>query len=638
MLSVQGVSLFFGATPLFNDITFQVNPKERIALAGRNGAGKTTLLNIISGQRKPTSGTIAVPSEIKIGYLPQHLLTHDGNTVREEALLAFRETTLLAQRVEELTNELNKRTDYESEEYLKLAENLALQSDLLAMNSPDKQMGELERTLKGLGFEQTDLDRPTAEFSGGWRMRIELAKILLKQPDLLLLDEPTNHLDMESIIWLEQFIRRSSAAVIMVSHDKKFLDALTTRTIEISLGKAHDYKVNYSSYLQLRQERQEQQQRAFDNQQKMIKKTEDFIERFRYKSSKAIQVQSRIKALGKVDRIEIDEIDRRKIHFRFPMTQPSGAYPLVLSKLGVSYGELQVLQNIDLTIERGEKIALVGKNGTGKTTFLRAIMGELPYQGEIQEGHQVHIRYFAQHQASLLNPNKTVFETIDDIAQGEIRTHINDLLGAFMFGGESAEKPVGVLSGGERGRLAIIQLLLSPSNFLILDEPTNHLDISSKEVLKEAIAHYDGTVLLVSHDRDFLDGLVNKVIEFRNGGIITHLGGMPEYLEQVENRAADLVIETATTEATNNTEASAGRQSYEQQKEAQRNLRKTEKQLARVEEEITAIEQQKSNLEQLLTTPQATEQDFISYGQLTAKLEELMLQWEALQSELYSPN
>lgn len=454
MLSLNNVGVSFGADVLFQGVSLQINPKERVALAGRNGAGKTTLLNIIAGKREPSEGSLSYPSDITIGYLPQHLLTKDGHTVREEARLAFSKEIEIQKSVDKLTQELSDRTDYDSDAYLEIVQRLANQTELLALYAPQEQDAQIERTLKGLGFEQNDFERQTSEFSGGWRMRIELAKILLGRPDLLLLDEPTNHLDMESIIWLEEFLRRSSAAVIMVSHDRRFLDNTTTRTVELSVGRAFDYKTNYSHYEQLRIERYEQQLRAYENQQKMIKDTEDFIERFRYKATKAVQVQSRIKQLEKIDRIEVEELDTRKIHFRFPMAVTSGAYPLIAKELSVSYGDHNVLNKIDLTIERGDKIALVGKNGSGKTTFVRAVMEELPHEGELKHGHQVEVAYFAQNQASLLDPNQTIHETIDRVAVGDIRLQINNILGAFMFGGEISEKKVSVLSGGERSRLA----------------------------------------------------------------------------------------------------------------------------------------------------------------------------------------
>lgn len=626
MLSLNNVGVSFGADILFQGISLQINPKERVALAGRNGAGKTTLLNIIAGKREPSVGSLSYPSDITIGYLPQHLLTKDGHTVREEARLAFSKEIEIQKSVDRLTIELGERTDYESEEYLEIVQRLANQTELLALYAPQEQDAQIERTLKGLGFEQGDFERQTSEFSGGWRMRIELAKILLGRPDLLLLDEPTNHLDMESIIWLEEFLRRSSAAVIMVSHDRRFLDNTTTRTIELSVGKAFDYKTNYSHYEQLRLERYEQQMRAYENQQKMIKDTEDFIERFRYKATKAVQVQSRIKQLDKIERIEIEELDNRKIHFRFPMAVTSGAYPLIAKELSVSYGDHNVLNKINLTIERGDKIALVGKNGSGKTTFVRAVMEELPFEGELKHGHQVEVAYFAQNQASLLDPNHTIHETIDRVAIGDIRLQINNILGAFMFGGEISDKKVSVLSGGEKSRLAIIRLLLSPSNFLILDEPTNHLDLSSKAVLKEAIQNYDGTVLIVSHDRDFLDGLVDKVFEFKDKKVVNHLGGMEEYVRKLQ---ASALGEEPQPQAIATVEKNEGKLDYEAQKAQQREERRRQQQLEKVEAKIADLEGKIASLEEKLAI-KATPELLNDYDKSSRALEKAMTEWETL--------
>lgn len=630
MLTLNNIGVRFGADVLFEGVSLQINPKERLALAGRNGAGKTTLLNIIAGLRKPSEGTLAYPTGMTIGYLPQHMLTRDDKTVLDEARTAFGREMEMQKQVERLTEEVASRTDYDSEEYMELLVRLSHATELLAMYQPEKQMAEMEKTLKGLGFEQEDLHRHTSEFSGGWRMRIELAKILLARPDLILLDEPTNHLDMESIIWLEQFLRRSSAAVIMVSHDRRFLDNTTTRTVELVLGRAHDYKTNYSHYEQLRQERYEQQLRAYENQQKMIEETEDFIERFRYKATKAVQVQSRIKQLEKLERVEVEELDRRAIRFRFPTTRPSGAYPLVVKGLGVSYGENEVLRGIDLTVERGDKIAIVGKNGSGKTTFLRAVMGQIPYSGEIREGHQVEISYFAQDQAARLNPEKTIFETVDEVAVGVVRLRINDILGAFMFGGVQSEKKVAVLSGGERSRLAMILLLLSPSNLLILDEPTNHLDLSSKAVLKEAIQNYDGTVLMVSHDRDFLDGLADKVFEFKAGGVVNHLGGMDYYIHKLE-QAQEEELERETAGSSN--ELSTGREEYERRKQQQREERQLRQRVEQLEAQITEKEKELAELEQKLSDAPKPEL-FVAYEHLSGELQQLMEEWSNLSEGL----
>ncbi len=633
MLALNNISVYFGADPLFSDISLRINPKERVALAGRNGAGKTTLLNLIAGRITPTEGSISHPTGMTIGYLPQHLLTKDERSVREEAMLAFGRELEIKHTVDNLSAILAERTDYDSEEYMEIVQRLANHTELLALYGSDRKEAEIEKTLKGLGFVDGDFDRSTSEFSGGWRMRIELAKILLSRPDLLLLDEPTNHLDMESIIWLEGFLKSTPAAVIMVSHDRKFLDNTTTRTIELTLGKAYDYKASYSHYQILREERYQQQLRAYENQQKMIKDTEDFIERFRYKATKSVQVQSRIKQLEKVERIEIDEIDRRKIHFRFPMAVPSGSYPIITEGLSVSYGDLHVLSGIDLTIERGDKIALVGKNGSGKTTFVRAVMGEIPYEGTIKEGHQVEVSYFAQNQASLLDPTRTIFQTIDDVAVGEIRTRINDILGAFMFGGEISEKKVQVLSGGERSRLAMIRLLLAPSNVLILDEPTNHLDISSKEVLKEAISNYDGTVLIVSHDRDFLDGLVDKVIEFRDKKIINYLGGMPDYLRKIAERNEQTDTLRATSRPAAQAE-SAGKIDYARQKEQQKAIRRVEQNISRYESSIAEVEQETAEIEEKLSAGDTSPQVITRYDELQQLYKKLMKEWEEAQIEL----
>lgn len=635
MLTLSHVGVSFGATVLFSDINLQVNAGERIALAGRNGAGKTTLLNIIAGLNAPTEGSVALAKGAEIGYLPQYMMLNDERTVREEARKAFSKELELKATVDRLTEEVATRTDYDTEEYMELIQQLANATELLSIYDTSRMEAEIEKTLKGLGFEHKDFDRPTREFSGGWRMRIELAKILLGRPDLLLLDEPTNHLDMESIVWLEDFLTTSPAAVIMVSHDRRFLDNATTRTVEISMGKAYDFKVNYSHYEELREERFEQQKRAYENQQKMIKETEDFIERFRYKPTKSTQVQSRIKALEKIDPIEIDEIDRKTIHFRFPMSIPSGAYPLITKDMRVTYdGKRYVLDGIDLTIERGDKIALVGRNGSGKTTFVRAVLGEIPSEGSIKIGHQVITSYFAQNESSMLDPEKTIHDTIDDVAVGDIRSRINDILGAFMFGGETADKKVKVLSGGEKGRLAMIKLLLSPSNFLILDEPTNHLDMASKGVLKEAIANYDGTVLIVSHDRDFLEGLVDKVIEFEDGKVLNHLGGMEEYLRKLHDRNTEINQSTAKeVEGEKKVSKGGGREDYEQQREQQRQISRLEKALAKAEETVDRLETEKTSLEDRLTI-QATPDLLNQYEEVDYKLKKAMKEWEKCAEEL----
>src|SRR5574344_787383 len=531
MVSVEQLTVEFGGRPLFDSISFLVNPKDKIALVGKNGAGKTTLLRLFAGQQQPTHGNIIKPKELTIGYLPQHLLVKDQRTVQEEMELAFDEIRQLQKNIDRFGAELAERTDYESDEYQHIIDKLAHENERLQLFGAANMQAEIEKTLLGLGFERTDLGRQTSEFSGGWRMRIELAKILLKRPDLLLLDEPTNHLDIESIQWLENFLATCNGAVILVSHDRAFIDAVTTRTIEISFGRIYAYKVSYSKYVELRKERREQQIRAYENKQKVIAETEDFIERFRYKATKAVQVQSRIKQLDKLERIEVDMEDTSRLSLKFPPAPHSGILPVEIEHLTKAYGDHIVLNDISLQIRRGDKVAFVGKNGEGKSTLVKCIMDEIAYSGTMKLGHQVSIGYFAQNQASLLDENKTVFQTIDDVAVGDIRTKIRDILGAFMFGGEASDKKVKVLSGGERSRLAMIKLLLQPVNFLILDEPTNHLDMPSKDVLKEAIRAFDGTVIVVSHDREFLDGLVNKVDEFGNKRVKEHLGGIYDFLQ-----------------------------------------------------------------------------------------------------------
>ena len=537
MISIEGLTVEFGANPLFDNITYVVNKRDRIALVGKNGAGKTTMLRIIAGLQEPTSGRVNRPKDLSIGYLPQQMQLSDTRTVMQEAEQAFAHIFELRSRVERMNEELASRTDYDSDDYQELIERISTATEQLALAGSANYQAEIERTLMGLGFLRTDFDRPTAEFSGGWRMRIELAKLLLQHHDVLLLDEPTNHLDIESIQWLENFLATRAGTVMLVSHDRAFIDNVTNRTIEISLGRIFDYQVNYSKYVVLRQERLEQQQRAYDNQQKQIQDTEAFIERFRYKATKAVQVQSRIKQLEKIDRIEVDEVDTSHISLRFPPAPRSGDYPVIADDVRKCYGEHLVFENATFTLKRGEKVAFVGKNGEGKSTLVKCIMGEIPYEGTLTLGHNVMIGYFAQNQASLLDENLTVFQTIDDVAKGDVRLQIRDLLGAFMFGGEESTKKVKVLSGGERTRLAMIKLLLEPVNLLILDEPTNHLDMKTKDILKSALQAFDGTLIVVSHDRDFLDGLVTKVYEFGEGKVREHLGGVYDFLEKkrIEN-------------------------------------------------------------------------------------------------------
>ena len=532
MISVENLQVEFGGFTLFDDVSFVINKKDRIALVGKNGAGKSTLLKILAGLQSPTHGTVSIPKETTIGYLPQQMQLKDTRTVREEAELAFEQIHEMEREINRLNMELEERTDYESEAYHKIIDQVTHLSEQFQMAGGNNYHAELERTLLGLGFTREDFNRPTSEFSGGWRMRIELAKLLLRHPDVLLLDEPTNHLDIESIQWLENFIATRANAVVLVSHDRAFIDNTTSRTIEIELGHIYDYKVKYSEYVILRKERREQQLRAFENQQKKLADTEAFIERFRYKATKSTQVQSRIKQLEKIERIEVDEIDTSMLNLKFPPAPHSGSYPVIAEEVSKRYGDHLIFEHVNFTIQRGEKVAFVGKNGEGKSTLVKCILNEIPYEGSLKLGHGVKIGYFAQNQAQLLDDNLTVFETIDYVAQGDIRTKIRDILGAFMFGGEASEKKVKVLSGGERSRLAMIRLLLEPVNLLILDEPTNHLDMRSKDVLKNALKDFDGTVIVVSHDRDFLDGLVGKVYEFGNKHVTEHLGGIYDFLEK----------------------------------------------------------------------------------------------------------
>ena len=575
MISIDNLTVEFGVKPLFKDVNFVVNDRDRVALVGKNGAGKSTMLKIICGLQHPTSGNVAIPSDTTIGYLPQVMILQDNTTVKEEARKAFADNTKMKEKIDRLNKELAERTDYESEEYAKLVEKFTTEHDRYQMLGGDNYEAEIERTLTGLGFLRTDFDRPTSEFSGGWRMRIELAKILLRHPDILLLDEPTNHLDIESIGWLERFLQQNAKAVVLVSHDRAFINNVTNRTIEITCGRVNDYKVKYDEYIKLRDERREQQIRAYENQQKEIADIKDFIERFRYKPTKAVQVQSRIKQLEKIVPIEIDEVDTSAMHLKFPPCLRSGDYPIICEDVRKDYGEHTVFSDVTLTIKRGEKVAFVGKNGEGKSTLVKCIMNEIPFTGNLKVGHNVQIGYFAQNQAQLLDGELTVFETIDNVAKGDIRLKIKNILGSFMFGGEAIDKKVKVLSGGERSRLAMIKLLLEPVNLLILDEPTNHLDIPSKEVLKEAINAFDGTAIIVSHDREFLDGLVTKVYEFGGGKVREHLGGIYDYLRQHNIESLDQLGNNNTsptsTSATNDVAANAktedkpAKQSYAEQ-------------------------------------------------------------------------
>lgn len=638
MIAVDQLAVMFGATPLFTNVCFNINKKDRIALVGKNGAGKSTLLKILSGSQKASSGSVAIEKEATIGYLPQVMVLSDDHTVIEETEKAFADIRNLQQRIERENQELANRDDYESQDYLELVERFAHDNDRFQLMGGLNYRAQMERTLLGLGFVHEDFDRPTKEFSGGWRMRIELAKILLRSPDILLLDEPTNHLDIESIRWLEQFLQHSASAVVLVSHDRAFLNNVTNRTIEISCGRIADYKAKYDDFVRLREERREQQLRAYENQQKEIADIKDFIERFRYKPTKAVQVQSRIKQLEKIVPIVVDEVDRSSLHLKFPPCSRTGDYPLICEDLRKDYGSHCVFHDVNLTLKRGEKVAFVGKNGAGKSTLVKCIMGEIPYTGHLKLGHNVAIGYYAQNQAQLLDENLTVFDTIDSVAKGDIRLKIRDILGAFMFGGEASDKKVKVLSGGERSRLAMIRLLLEPVNFLILDEPTNHLDMRTKDVLKEAIQAFDGTVILVSHDRDFLNGLVTKVYEFGDGLVREHLGGIYDFLQKKELQ--DLKsLEAAPTQSAANADAprqAQGKLSYEEQKEQARQLRKVEKEVKEKEEAISRIEATLQDLELQMSTPGgATDAALISqYASLQKELEQTMADWEAAASRL----
>ena len=639
MISVEGLTVEFGGFTLFDDVSFVVNKKDRIALVGKNGAGKSTMLKIFAGLQSPTAGNISVPKELTIGYLPQQMQLTDTRTVREEAEQAFDQIHQLEKQLERLTSELAERTDYESESYHDLIDKVTHLTEHFQMMGGNSYQAELERTLMGLGFVREDFERLTSEFSGGWRMRIELAKLLLRQPDVLLLDEPTNHLDIESIQWLENFLATRANAVILVSHDRAFIDATTFRTIEISLGKIYDYKVNYSHYVVLREERREQQMRAFENQQKKLQDTEAFIERFRYKATKSVQVQSRIKQLEKIDRIEVDEVDTAMLNLKFPPAPRSGSYPVIMEDVAKRYGDHLIFEHATLTINRGDKVAFVGKNGEGKSTLVKCIMGEIDFEGKLQLGHNVKIGYFAQNQAQLLDDKLTVFDTIDYVAQGDIRTKIRDILGAFMFGGEASDKKVEVLSGGERSRLAMIRLLLEPVNLLILDEPTNHLDMRSKDVLKDALREFDGTVILVSHDREFLDGLVDKVYEFGNQRVTEHLGGIYEFLnrKKMDNLQE---LEKATSLAQKNMETddqpSQSKMSYESRKEQNRALKKVEKSVAEAEAKIERLEAEQAQLESMLATPEGSADTalYAKYGAIKKELSETMDLWSCCIQEL----
>ena len=639
MISVEGLRVEFGGFTLFDDVSFVINKKDRIALVGKNGAGKSTMLKILAGLQSPTGGVVSIPKETTIGYLPQQMQLKDIRTVREEAEMAFGHIHDMEREINLLNEQLAERTDYESEAYHKIIDKVTHLSEQFQMMGGSNYHAELERTLIGLGFSREDFDRPTSEFSGGWRMRIELAKLLLRRPDVLLLDEPTNHLDIESIQWLENFIATRANAVILVSHDRAFIDNTTSRTIEIELGHIYDYKVKYSDYVVLRKERREQQLRAYENQQKKLADTEAFIERFRYKATKSTQVQSRIKQLEKIERIEVDEIDTAMLNLKFPPAPHSGSYPVIAEEVSKSYGDHLIFEHVNLTIKRGEKVAFVGKNGEGKSTLVKCIMNEIPFEGSLKLGHGVKIGYFAQNQAQLLDDNMTVFDTVDYVAQGDIRTKIRDILGAFMFGGEASEKKVAVLSGGERSRLAMIRLLLEPVNLLILDEPTNHLDMRSKDVLKNALKDFDGTVIVVSHDREFLDGLVEKVYEFGNKRVVEHLGGIYEFLERkkMQNlQELEVSANKATEAAADENVPTQNKLSYEARKEQNKAIKKQEKLIAESEKKIEELETSIADLEAKLATPEGASDTtlYTQYADLKKALSETMDLWTEQTMEL----
>ncbi|WP_455068560.1 ABC-F family ATP-binding cassette domain-containing protein [Prevotella nigrescens] len=649
MLSIEGLKVEFGVKPLFHDVSFVVNDRDRIALVGKNGAGKSTMLKILCGLQRPTAGVVAVPNDTTIGYLPQVMKLSDDTTVKDETRKAFADATKMKEELECMQQEMAERTDYESESYTELVERFTQEHERFMLLGGENYEAEIERTLVGLGFERTDFDRPTSEFSGGWRMRIELAKILLRHPDVLLLDEPTNHLDIESIQWLEQFLVQSAKAVVLVSHDRAFINNVTNRTLEITCGRVEDYKVRYDEYLILRKERREQQLRAYENQQKEIADIKAFIDRFRYQATKAVQVQQRIKQLEKIVPIEVDEVDNSAMRLKFPPCLRSGDYPIICDNVRKEYPSRLVFEKVDMTIKRGEKVAFVGKNGEGKSTLVKCIMNEIPFDGNLKIGHNVQIGYFAQNQAQLLDENLTIFETIDQVAKGEMRLRINDLLGAFMFGGEISEKEVKVLSGGERSRLAMIRLLLEPVNLLILDEPTNHLDITSKEVLKEAIKAFDGTAIIVSHDREFLDGLVSKVYEFGGGKVREHLGGIYDYLrahnaETIQeslsktstNTVASILENTANAKQETVDQSALGAVSYAEHKEQQKRIRKTQRAVEDSEKKIAKMEKRKAELDELLMSAEnASNMKLVTeYTDLQRHLDKENEQWLALSEAL----
>lgn len=656
MISINNLSVEFSAKSLFDNINYVINPKDKIALVGKNGAGKSTMLKIIAGLQKPTSGTVSMPDGLTVGYLPQQMNLADSTSVIDEVAKAFARVDAMQRDLDAMTAELAERTDYDSDDYHKLIERMSALSDRLAVENAGNHIAEMEKTLIGLGFLRSDFNRPTSEFSGGWRMRVELAKLLLSRPDVLLLDEPTNHLDIESIQWLENFLMTKAKAVVLVSHDRAFIDNVTNRTIEISLGKIYDYSVNYSKYVELRKERIEQQMRAYANQQKQIADTEEFIERFRYKATKAVQVQSRMKQLAKIERIEVDEVDTSHLSLKFPPAPRSGDYPVIADNVGKAYGDHQVFDGATFTIKRGEKVAFVGKNGEGKSTLVKCILNEIPFTGSLKIGHNVKIGYFAQNQAQLLDGEITVFDTIDRVAVGDIRTKIRDILGAFMFGGEASDKKVKVLSGGEKTRLAMIRLLLEPVNLLILDEPTNHLDMKTKDILKQAIKDFDGTVIVVSHDREFLDGLVEKVYEFGGGKVRECLGGIYEFLEK--KRIASLSELELTrspgsgeaskpsrneakadepTKATDkSTQQTDKRLSYAEQREREKAVKRAAKRVAEAEAEVSRREEEIAAIEAEMAGGRSDSEILGRHAAATKELENAMSVWELAQMELDS--
>ena len=653
MISVEGLKVEFGVKPLFHDVSFVVNERDRIALVGKNGAGKSTMLKILCGIQTPTDGVVAIPNDTTVGYLPQVMKLSDDTTVKEETRKAFSGNTAMEDKLKKMQQEMADRTDYESESYAQLVEKFTQEHERYMMLGGENYEAEIERTLTGLGFLRSDFDRPTKEFSGGWRMRIELAKILLRRPDVLLLDEPTNHLDIESIQWLELFLAQSAKAVVLVSHDRAFINNVTNRTLEITCGRVEDYKVKYDEYVVLRKERREQQLRAYENQQQEIADIKAFIDRFRYQATKAVQVQQRIKQLEKIVPIEVDEVDNSAMRLKFPPCLRSGDYPVIAEGLSKVYtqqdgngDELLVFSDVDMTIKRGEKEAFVGKNGAGKSTLVKCIMGEIPFDGHLKVGHNIQIGYFAQNQAQLLDEELTIFQTIDEVAKGDMRLRINDLLGAFMFGGETSEKKVKVLSGGERSRLAMIKLLLEPVNLLILDEPTNHLDMPSKEVLKDAIKAFDGTAIIVSHDREFLDGLVDKVYEFGDGKVREHLGGIYDYLrahnaESINDAINSLGPKTSNKPSTANAPSSDvpnGKQQYAEHKEQQKKIRKAQRFVEESEKKIAKMEARKAELDELLMNPQnASDMQLVTeYTEIQKGLDEENDRWLELSEELES--